>query len=97
MESTTKVNTADRLATILADIEDAPLRDELFNSFHLCNPLEFAKLLHSSSLPDASKASLLALKVGMPQPYHGVDLEPLIARAMEQMWQRLTLRDSDTR
>jgi hypothetical protein len=84
----TNETTEHRLDTILSAIEN-PLRDELFNSFHIVNPLEYAKLLHSLELTDSVKASLLALKVGMPQPYKGVDLEPLIARAMEQMWARL--------
>jgi hypothetical protein len=82
--------TAQKLNDILSAIEDAPLQDELFQSFHLLNPIDYAKLLHSLSLPDATKAQLLALKVGMPTPYKGTDLEPLISRAMEQMWARLS-------
>jgi hypothetical protein len=87
--STTNVSTAERLASILTEIEDAPLREELFQTFHLLNPLEFAKLLVALALPDTLKASLLALKVGMPPAYKGVDLEPLVERAMQIMWARL--------
>ena len=81
--------TEQKLQIILSAIEDIPLRDELFQNFHLINPLEFAKLLHSLSLADSVKAQLLALKVGMKPPYPGTELEPLISRAMEQMWARL--------
>jgi len=82
------METTERLNAILEAVEK-PLAEDLFNQFHLLNPLEFAKLLHSLSLPDVTKAQLLALKVGQPVPYKGVDLEPLIEKAMGQMWSRL--------
>jgi hypothetical protein len=85
----TNETTSQRLEVILSEIEDAPLREEIFNSFYLLNPLEFAKLLVALALPDTLKASLLALKVGMPPAYKGVDLEPLVERAMQIMWARL--------
>jgi hypothetical protein len=81
--------TEQKLQAILSAIEDAPLREELFNSFHLLNPLDFARLLHSLALSDTSKSALLALKVGAPPSYKGPDLLPLIERAMQIMWQRL--------
>jgi hypothetical protein len=82
-------NTTARLNDILASIEDAPLRDELFNSFFVLNPLDVAQLLHSLEIPDAVKAKILALKIGMPTPYKGTDLSPLIEKAMQQMWAKL--------
>jgi hypothetical protein len=81
--------TVNRLEAILSEISNGPLREDLFSRFFLENPLQIAKLLHSLSLPDSVKAKLLALRVGMPPSYKGTDLEPLISRAMEQMWQRL--------
>ena len=88
MTTETNLSTANRLEAILSAIEN-PLRDELFNSFHIVNPLEYAKLLHSLELTDSVKAQLLALKVGQRQPYKGVDLAPLIEKAIGQMWARL--------
>jgi len=82
--------TTERLNTILASIEDADLRDELFNSFFVLNPLDVAQLVHSLEIPDAVKAKILALKVGMPPQYRGTDLAPLVCRAMEQLWERIT-------
>ena len=81
--------TEHRLNTILSAIEDTPLREEIFNSFHILDPLQFAKLLHSLELPDSVKSQLLALKVGLPTPYTGVDLAPLIEKAMQIMWAQL--------
>jgi hypothetical protein len=81
-------NIAERVETILADIEK-PLADDLRNRFYLLNPLEVARLLHSLDLPDAAKAQLLALKVGQPPQYKGPDLAPLVERAAEQFWERI--------
>ena len=81
--------TQQELETILTTIEDAPVREELFYRFFVLDPLRFAKLLHSLSLPDAVKGQLLALKVGQPPQYKGEGLDILIDRAMSQMWARL--------
>jgi hypothetical protein len=88
-ETKTNLSTVDRLEAILAEIEDAPLHEDLFNEFHLRDPLSFAKLLVSLDLPDATKAALLALKVGQPPAHKGEGLEVLIERAAMQMWARL--------
>jgi hypothetical protein len=81
--------TQQQLEAILTAVEDASDREDTFNHFYALDPLQFAKLLHALSLPDAVKAQLLGLKVGQPQPYKGVDLEPLIENAMKLMWSRL--------
>lgn len=81
--------TTERLNAIVESVESVPLRDELVHQFFIVNALQFAQFLHSLSLPDATKGKLLALKVGMPPSYKGVDLGPLVERAAEQMWARL--------
>jgi hypothetical protein len=88
-ETKPNLSTVDRLEAILAEIEDAPLREDLFNEFHMRNPLDFAKLLVALDLPDSTKAQLLALKVGQKPPYDGEPLEILIERAAMMMWARL--------
>ena len=80
--------TTERLNTILEAVEK-PLAEDLVNQFLLRNPLDFAKLLVTLDLPDAIKAQLLALKVGMKPAYNGESLEILIERAALQMWNRL--------
>ncbi len=87
--TTTTLTVAERLESILSAVDSTPLREDLFNQFHILNPLEYARLLHSLNLPDGIKAQLLALKVGQKQPYKGTDLEPLIEKAMAQLWERL--------
>ncbi len=81
--------TTERLNGILAAVDDTVLREQLFQNFHLINPLEFAKLLHSLDLPDAVKAQLLRAKVEQPAAYKGVNLAPLVENAMAQRWKRL--------
>jgi hypothetical protein len=71
-------------------MDDEVVRDQLFHNFHLVNPLEFAKLLHSlSAVPNAVKGQLLRAKVEQPAGYKGVNLAPLMENAMAQLWKRL--------
>lgn len=92
MSTNTMETTQQKLQTILSEINDVPLRDDIFNRFFLENSLQVAKLLHSLALPDSVKSKLLALKVGMPPPYNGCELEPLISRAMVRFWRRLEIQ-----
>jgi len=89
MSTNTNETTAQRLNTILSTIESVPLREDLFNNFHMRNPLDFAKLLVSLDLPDSVKSSLLALKVGQKPPYKCEGLDVLIERSAQLMWTRL--------
>ena len=86
---TTNETTEQKLQAILSEIDDAPLREDIFNRFFLENPLQVAKLLHSLTLPDSVKSKILALRVGMPPAHHGENLEILIEKAAMQMWARL--------
>jgi hypothetical protein len=85
----TKKDTTQELNEVLSTIDDAILRDQLFESFYVLDPLQYAKLLYSLSLEDDVYAKLLGLKVEAPPQYHGADISPLIDRAMEIMWERL--------
>lgn len=85
----TKLSTAQQLEAILSEIDDRAVAEDLFNRFYLLDPLQFARLLHHSELVDGIKAQLLALKVDMKPPYNSLDLEPLIERSMQLMWERL--------
>jgi hypothetical protein len=81
--------TEQKLQVILSEIEDAPLREDIFNNFHIRNPLDFAKFLIALDLPDSAKAKLLACKVSAKQKYNGEGLDVLIERAAQLMWARL--------
>ncbi len=88
--TTERLNTADRLEAILSEIEDVALGEDIFNSFWMRDPLEFAKFLVSlEDLPDSIKSQLLACKVSAKQKYQGESLDVLIERAALQMWNRL--------
>jgi hypothetical protein len=84
--------TTERLTEILATIEDAPLREDLFNRFWLLDPLQYARALHSLEMADSVKAQLLSLKVGQPPQHKGTDLAPLIERSMQIFWETLADR-----
>jgi hypothetical protein len=88
----TDINT--RLNQILDAMDDEIVREQIFHNFHLLNPLEFCRLLHS--LPDVSdsvKSALLREKVMQPSAYKGVDLAPVVDRAFQALWTRLGLAD----
>src|ERR1700676_5250922 len=87
-ETKSTLTVAERLNVILESVEKS-LAEDLFHRFFLENPLQVAKLLHSLAIPDAVKSQILALKVGMPPSHKGEDLEPLVERAMQNMWSRL--------
>jgi len=80
--------TEQKLQTILEAV-DKPLAEDLFNNFHMRNPLDFAKLLVALDISDSIKSQLLACKVSAKQPYQGENLEILIERAAQLMWARL--------
>src|ERR1700683_1636617 len=82
-------DTTEQLEVVLATLEQPELAEDLRNSFFLLDPLAYARLLYSLSLPDEAYAALLALKVDAPPQYHGADISPLIDRAMEILWSRL--------
>jgi hypothetical protein len=81
--------TEQKLQAILSEIEDAPLREDLFNNFHMRNPLEFARVLVALDISDSIKSQLLACKVSAKQKYNGEGLDVLIERAAQLMWARL--------
>jgi hypothetical protein len=79
-----------RLDSILSAIDDTPLREDLFHRFFLENPIQVARLLHSLDISDDVKREILALRVSQKPAFHGENLEPLVSRAMAQLWERLT-------
>jgi hypothetical protein len=88
--SATQETVQQRLTTFLAGIEDEAAREDLFNRFFLLNPLEFCQFLHSlPDVADSVKSALLREKVMQPAACKGIDLAPVVDRAMAQMWKRI--------
>jgi hypothetical protein len=85
---TENLPTSERLNLALSALEPS-LRDEVFNAFHLMNPIQFAGLLLSMELPNDVTRELLLCKVSQPPKYRGESIETLTKRAVEQFWNRL--------
>jgi hypothetical protein len=81
--------TEQKLQIILESVEPC-LAEDITNHFYLRDPISFAKLLVSLSLPDKIAGGLLAIRVGLP--YREPNLQPLFSRAMDNFWKRLSIQ-----
>ena len=83
--------TTEKLNSILDAAEmDAAVREELFTSFNLENPLELAKRMHAhEDVQDRVKSALLALRVSLPPKYEAAGLNVVIEKAMHTFWAKL--------
>jgi hypothetical protein len=69
-----------------AEIED------LQTSFAVCDPIQFARHLHTLDIPDAIKGQWLRLKVQQKPTERGDAMQKAIERAMSNFWNRLSER-----
>ena len=87
---TKQENTTKELEAVLSTLEPV-LAEELFQSFHLLDPLQYARLLYSLDLPDEVYGALLAARVDAPPSYDGPDLSKLVEIAAQKLWERLAI------
>jgi hypothetical protein len=72
----------------LSSLSEAVIED-LTVSFAACNPLEFARHLHSLDMPDAIKGELLRAKVNQKPKERDDAMQNVIESAMSRFWSRL--------
>ena len=82
----------EKLEQVLATLPESVL-EELTTAFEVCDPLSFAKYLHTlRGLDDKSKGELLRCKIQLPPSKQDDLIAKSMERALAGFWQRLAAR-----